>query len=182
MSSVCASAHVLMCAHSVAFVACTLPSGCRVCRMGERIFVPVSRRIESGNERSLPERKSESEQLSELVCWAVPKECIVRARTAPSKRDARSRCKDLRPIMLTVARRREQLASEKSDTDRDGHRNCAKSAHLAQRTTPSGCACQASRSPSGPLQFRSKMKQRAGVEQREHGDRWCGRPTRAVQP
>ena len=83
MSSVCASAHVLMCAHSVAFVACTLPSGCRVCRMGERIFVPVSRRIESGNERSLPERKSESEQLSELVCWAVPKECIVRARTAP---------------------------------------------------------------------------------------------------
>ena len=23
------------------------------------------------------------EQLSELVCWAVPKECIVRARTAP---------------------------------------------------------------------------------------------------
>ena len=60
MSSVCASAHVLMCAHSVAFVACTLPSGCRVCRMGERIFVPVSRRIESGHERSLPERKSES--------------------------------------------------------------------------------------------------------------------------
>ena len=52
------------------------------CRMGERIFVPVSRRIESGHERSLPERKSESEQLSELVCWAVPKECIVRARTA----------------------------------------------------------------------------------------------------
>ena len=66
-SSVCASAHVLMCAHSVAFVACTLPSGCRVCRMGERIFVPVSRRIESGHERSLPEHKSESEQLSEVV-------------------------------------------------------------------------------------------------------------------
>ena len=83
MSSVCACAHVLMCAHSMACVACTLPRGCRVCRMGERMFVPVSRRIESGHERSLPERKSESEQLSELVCWAVPKECIVRARTAP---------------------------------------------------------------------------------------------------
>ena len=67
MSSVYASAHVLMSAHYMACVACTLPRGCRLCRMGERIFVPVSRRIESGHERSLPERKSESEQLSELV-------------------------------------------------------------------------------------------------------------------
>jgi hypothetical protein len=63
MSSVCASAHVLMCAHSICL--CGVHSsqrvqGVRVCRMGERIFVPVSRRIECGRERSLPERKSES--------------------------------------------------------------------------------------------------------------------------
>ncbi len=113
MSSVCASAHVLMCAHSMACVACTLPRGCRVCRMGERMFVPVSRRIESGHERSLPERKSEFR-----ACLLGGFERMHRTRPYGAlKRDARSRCKYLRPIMLTVARKREQLASEKSDTD-----------------------------------------------------------------
>jgi hypothetical protein len=48
------------CSRTRTWQACTLPRGCRLCRMGERIFVPVSRRIESGHERSLPERKSES--------------------------------------------------------------------------------------------------------------------------
>jgi len=62
MSSVCASAHVLMCAHSMLVWRALFQrvQGVRVCRMGERIFVPVSRRIECGRERSLPERKSES--------------------------------------------------------------------------------------------------------------------------
>ena len=82
MSSVCASAHVLM---STLHGLCSVHSSQRVqgaawANASLCLFPGESRAGTNGLYRNASQNL---EQLSELVCWAVPKECIVRARTAP---------------------------------------------------------------------------------------------------
>ena len=57
-----------------------------------------------------------------------------------------------------AARRREQLHGQRRDIVIGG-----KSEKLAQRTTPSGCACQASRNTSQTLQFDRRRSRRTGA-------------------
>ena len=83
MSSVCASAHVLMCAHSMLVWRALFPEGAGCAAWANAslcLFPGESRAGANGRYRNASQNL---EQLSELVCWAVPKECIVRARTAP---------------------------------------------------------------------------------------------------
>ena len=61
-----------------------------------------------------------------------------------------------------AARRREQLHGQRRDIVIGG-----KSEKLAQRTTPSGCACQASRNTSQTLQFdRRRSRRTEGADDR----------------
>ena len=83
MSSVCASAHVLMCAHSMLVWRALFPEGAGFVAWANASLCPFPGESSAGANGRYRNASQNLEQLSELVCWAVPKECIVRARTAP---------------------------------------------------------------------------------------------------
>jgi hypothetical protein len=83
MSSVCASAHVLMCAHSMLVWRALFPEGAGCAAWANASLCPFPGESSAGANGRYRNASQNLEQLSELVCWAVPKECIVRARTAP---------------------------------------------------------------------------------------------------
>jgi hypothetical protein len=83
MSSVCASAHVLMCAHSMLVWRALFPEGAGCAAWANASLCLFPGESSAGANGRYRNASQNLEQLSELVCWAVPKECIVRARTAP---------------------------------------------------------------------------------------------------